>query len=84
MNSPDRQAGRGGVTGRLLGMAAVRRRGSARGLPERRPLTPPGPGRNGCAVLRSRSGLRCGRARGAVGERCQAAIGAATTDGDTP
>ncbi len=30
------------------------------------------------------SGLRGGRARGAAGERCQAAMGAATPDGDTP
>ncbi len=74
----------GGVTGTLLGVAAVRLRGRARGLPERRPLPRPGHGRNGCAVLRSRSGLRCGRVRGAAGERCQAAIGAATTAGDTP
>lgn len=48
------------------------------------PCHPPGHGRNGFAVLRSRSGLRCGRARRAAGMRCQAAIGAAITDGDTP
>lgn len=84
MNGPSRQAGGGGVTARLAGMAAVRLRGRARGLSERRPLPRPGHGRNGCAVLRSRFGLRCGRARGAAGFRCQAAMGAATTDGDTP
>lgn len=84
MTGSGRQAGRGGVTGNPAGMAAVYRRGRARGLPERRSLPPPGHGRNGCAVLRSRSGLRCGRARGAAGFRCQAAMGAATTDGDPP
>lgn len=84
MNASGRHAGRLGVAGQPADMAALHQRGRARGLPERRPLPPPGHGRNGCAVLRSRSGLRCGRAWGAAGMRCQAAMGAAITDGDTP